>query len=80
MSIIILNQDSGNHINLHNTLILSKIYIKQNKWISSILLLESGINQENKIIEQLYNNIGFCYAQIKAYNLSRHYYKKAIQQ
>lgn len=80
MSIKILNQDNSNQINPYNILILSKIYIKQHKWISSILILESGINQENTIIEQLYNNIGFCYIQIKAYNLSKLYYKKAIQQ
>ncbi|CCP38039.1 conserved hypothetical plastid protein (plastid) [Chondrus crispus] len=80
ISITILNKDSNNQINPYNTLILSQIYIKQHQWISSILILESGINQENTRIEQLYNNIGFCYTQIKAYNLSKYYYKKAIQQ
>nr|QOS04483.1 hypothetical protein [Sarcopeltis skottsbergii] len=80
ISITILNQQSINKINIYNTLTLSKIYIEQNRWISSILILESRINQKNELIEQFYNNLGSCFTQIKAYNLSKYYYMKAIEQ
>uniref|UniRef100_UPI003002A63A Ycf37 n=1 Tax=Anunuuluaehu liula TaxID=3049639 RepID=UPI003002A63A len=75
----ILKQQNSNTIDIYDTLTLAKIYIKQKKWISSILTLEYGINKDNKIIEKYYNWIGFCYCKTKVYNLSKYYYLQAIQ-
>nr|YP_009295547.1 conserved hypothetical plastid protein [Mastocarpus papillatus]AOL58031.1 conserved hypothetical plastid protein [Mastocarpus papillatus] len=75
----ILKRQDKENINSYESLQLAQIYLKQKKWISSIIILESNINQENKIIEQFYNCIGFCYCQIKHYNLSQYYYLQAIK-
>lgn len=79
ININIFNNNINNTINLSNILSLSIIYIEQNKWLSSILIIESNIIYYNELTEKFYNSIGFCYYQIKAYDLSKYYYIKAIK-
>nr|QCI06207.1 hypothetical protein [Dicranema revolutum] len=62
-----------------NTLLISQVYMKQKKWIESILLLENNIVQKNELEVKSYKFLGFCYDNIKVYHLSEYYYNKAAQ-
>lgn len=75
----ILKQQNNHIINIHNNLTLAEIYIKQKKWMSSILILESNILKESEILSKCCNWIGFCYYQTKIYHLSKYYYLQAIK-
>lgn len=75
-----INIETLNKTNkIYHILNLAEIYIKQKKWLTCILLLESNKKHIlNK--DQYYNSIAFCYYKIKLYNLAQFYYKKSIEQ
>lgn len=66
-------------INNNDILNLAEIYIRQKKWLSCILLIESynEKNQDNNYT--CYNCIGFCYYQLQIYELAKYNYSKALE-
>nr|YP_010904003.1 hypothetical protein REQ00_pgp171 [Caulacanthus ustulatus]WCH57254.1 hypothetical protein [Caulacanthus ustulatus] len=76
---IIINYTKNSFDN-NNLLHLAQAYIKQNKWLKCITILENNIEVEDKVIIKCYNGLGFCYYHIEEYGLSEYYYKKILKQ
>ena len=79
MMIYKINIETSNRTNNTNYILnLAEIYIKQKKWLRSILLLESNKNNIPNN-NQYYHPIAFCYYKIQLYDLAEFYYNKSIE-
>ena len=57
--------------------LLSKIYISSKQWLLSLAILESGACNEVLQLDDIYNNLGYCYRQIEI-DVAIYYYKRAL--
>nr|YP_010471014.1 hypothetical protein N4M48_pgp178 [Synarthrophyton patena]UVF62843.1 hypothetical protein [Synarthrophyton patena] len=73
LSILNKKKDTS-QLNKDDTIILSKIYMKKQLWLSSIKMLES-IDLNYKC----FNLMGFSYYSMKQYNIAKVYYLKSLE-